>query len=128
MDGLADLLNGVKIQRILHGKIQLVADNAHRYDIVLLRDILGDHLGQLRRDHLLRQIHELDAQLHLQRLDQVALRDKTVLQKDRPQSLIGALLQGDSIVQLLLREEPCRYQDLAQTEVFSAACGLCFFI
>ena len=115
--GLADLLNGVEVQRVAHGDVKLVAVQPHGHHLVLLGDVLGHHLDQLGRYVHLAQVDELDAQLHLQRLDQLALGDDAVFLQHGAQALAAALLQPQALLQLLLGDQARRDQQIAQAQI-----------
>ena len=117
VDCLAHLLYGNEIEGIHHGQEKFIADQAHRHDLVLLCDIFGQDLGQLRRNRGPGQVHELDAELHLQGFDQVILSDETMLLQDGPQSLVGSLLQSQALLKVRLCDHTGRDQEVSQTEV-----------
>ena len=64
-DCFADFLDGIEVQGVAHGQVQLAVDALHRHDLILLGYILRNGLSHLDRNIHLGQINKLDAQLHL---------------------------------------------------------------
>ena len=81
------------------------------------RDIARHIPGQLHRDGDRRQIHELNAQLDLQRVDEVPLRNEAVLHQHVAQTLVGLLLDGQGLIQLFLRDDAGGDQQIAQPHI-----------
>lgn len=74
--GNFDLLLRDEVERVAHSEVQRILDELDRHDAELLGDILRHIAYKLHGDGHRRQVDELDAELHLQRLDELLLRDK----------------------------------------------------
>ena len=74
--GNFDLLLRDEVERVAHSEVQRILDELDRHDAELLGDILRHIACKLHRYGHRRQVDELDAELHLQRLDELLLRDK----------------------------------------------------
>ena len=116
-DGFPDLFNGVEVQRVVHGEVELVLHRLDRHDLILPRDVLRKHLGQLRGNVDLGQVDILDAELHLQRLDQFVLRDDLIFDQHVAETVLRPLLQIQSAVQFLLGDGSRRDQQFTQSHV-----------
>ena len=112
-----DLLLGYKVQRVAHGQIQGVLHQLHRHHAEFPCDIARHIPGQLHRDGDRRQIHELDAQLDLQRIDKVPLCNEAVLHQHVAQTLVGLLLDGQGFIQLFLHDDAGGDQQIAQPHI-----------
>ena len=116
-DSLSNFLDRIEVHGVAHGQIKLILDRAHRHDLILLCNILRKSLRQLRGDIDLGQIHELDAQLHLQSFDQIAFGDEPMLLQHRAQALVRSLLQAKALFQLLLRDQTRGDQQIAHADI-----------
>lgn len=74
--GNFDLLLRDEVERVAHSEVQRILDELDRHDAELLGDILRHIAYKLHGDGHRRQVDELDAELHLQRLDELLLCDK----------------------------------------------------
>lgn|GEM_PF-6044555 len=74
--GNFDLLLRDEVERVAHSEVQRILDELDRHDAELLGDILRHIACKLHGDGHRRQVDEPDAELHLQRLDELLLRDK----------------------------------------------------
>ena len=127
-DGLADLFNGIEVQRVAHREIQLVLDNADRDDRILLGDVLGNNLGKLGGNIDFCKIDELDAELHLQRFNQLLLGNDAVGNQHLAETALLFLLQCEALFQFFLSDGPCCDQQVTQTHIchLSASCTFRF--
>ena len=96
-DGLADLFNGIEVQRVAHREIQLVLDRADRDDRILLGDVLGNDLGKLGGYIDFCKIDELDAELHLQRFNQLLLGNDAIGDQHLAETALLFLLQSEAL-------------------------------
>ena len=74
--GNFDLRLRNEVERVAHSEVQRILDELDRHGAELLGDILRHIACKLHGDRHRRQVDELDAELHLQRLDELLLRDK----------------------------------------------------
>ena len=109
------LLNRVEIQRVGHRQEQRILHHPHRDDLLLLRERLRDVLRHLRVDLGLCQVDEVDAELHLQSVDQLGLRDVALLDQHLAESFVLFLLDRQRLRKLALRQKPHRYEHVAKS-------------
>lgn len=114
--GNFDLLRD-EVERVAHSEVQRILDELDRHDAELLGDILRHIACKLHGDGHRRQVDELDAELHLQRLDELLLRDKAGADEHIAQTLLCLLLHFKRFFQLLVRDDARRDQKIAQTHV-----------
>ena len=117
--GLADFLDGVEVERVAHGEVELVLLHGHGYDLVLLGDILRHDGGQLRRDIDFAEVYVFDAQLHLQGFDQLILGNDAVGDQHLAQTALLRFLQSKAAIKVFLCDRTCGKQKLTETTVKS---------
>ena len=115
--GLADFLDRVEVERVAHGEVELVLLHAHRDDRVLLGDVLRDDGGQLRRDIDFAEVYVFDTELHLQRFDELILRDDAVGDQHLAQTALLRLLQREALVKFLLCDRSRGEQQLTKAAI-----------
>ena len=117
--GLAHLFDRVEVERVAHGEVELILLDAHRNDGILLGDIPRHNGGQLRRDVDLAEIYILNAELHLQGLDELVLRNDAVCDQHLTETALLCFLQLKAAVELLLGDGPRGKQKFAKTPIKS---------
>ena len=118
---LTNLLNGIEVQRVAHGKVELVLDHPHGDDLILLGDVLRQHLSHLNGDIDFCQVNVFDTQLHLQRINQIILRDDAVFNQHGTQTFFAALLKLKTTLEILLRNHLRCKQQFAQSSICHTA-------
>ena len=116
----AHRFDGHEVQRVGHGQVHFVRGDGHRDHVVLAGHVLADHPAHLRVKVALGKVHELNAQLHLQRLDQALLGDDPLGNEFVSQTTLGLLLSFQRIRQLPVGDQPRIYEHVSQTLVCHA--------
>ena len=104
---LADILLGIKVQRIGHCQLQFPVIFRQRNDIILLCQLFRDLRHHIHIDFVLFQIHHLKIQLFPQRLQNLGLCDKAHFfqQCAKPHLFAGLrFLELQRLVDLFLRD------------------------
>ena len=104
-----DLFLRDEIQRIAHRDIERITDQLDRNDAVLLRDIARHEPRKLHRNRNRTQVYKINAQLHLQCIDEFFVCDHLAFQQNITQSAFGFFLYGECLFELLLFEHPGVY-------------------
>ena len=120
--GRAHLLGGDEVERVGHGQDKLVAARAHGHDRVLLGDVLGKDLRHLRRDVGCGQIDVVDAQLHHERVDELALGDHAGLDELVAQASLALLLRFERSAELLVGDDTRIDKQVAESHVLHVGC------
>lgn len=120
----AGVLLGHEVEGVGHGQVELVALGAHGHDGVLLGQVLGDQLGHLGRDLDVGEVDEVDAQLKLEGLDELALGEVAHGDELVAQALVGVLLLGQGALELVLGDDVRADQQVAEAGVLHGRSSL----
>ena len=115
--GVLDLLLGHKVQGVAHGHIQFVLHQLHRHHAVAPGDGTGYEFGHFQRNGHGGQVDIIHAQLHLQGLDELLLRNEALLDEHVAQTALAALLKFQGPVQLLRGNGSGGDEQVAQTHI-----------
>ena len=115
--GVLHRLDGHEVQRVAHGQVHVLGRGSHGHHVVLPGHVLRHHAAHLGVEVDGGKVHELDAQLHLQRLDELRLRDDALGDELVAQAPLRLLLLRERMPQLLIGDEPRIGQHVSQALV-----------
>ena len=104
-----------EVHGVRHSQIKNALHGAYRHHLFLLREVFRQKLRHFRIDVHLGQVNVVDAQLHAQGINQLCLRDESVLYQYRTETLIVLFLKCKGLLQLLLIDESKLQQHLSQS-------------
>ena len=115
--GGLDLVLGHKVQGVVHGQVQTVLHQFYRDHEKLFGQVPGDVFGQLHGNGHGGQVHEVHAQLHTQRVNELRFGDNPLPDENIAQTLTVLAGQGQGLLQLLAGDDTGGDQKIAQPHI-----------
>ena len=101
----------------MHGQVQAVLHQLYRDHEKLFGQVPGDVFGQLHGNGHGGQVHEVHAQLHTQRVNELCFGDNPLPDENIAQTLAVLAGQGQGLLQLLAGDDTGGDQKIAQPHI-----------